>query len=148
MHKHLLIATDGSDLARAAVREGIGLAHALGAKVTALTVTLPFHVFSTDPTMVTDTEESYREDMRRHAEAFLAPVQQEAVKQGVAVETVHRVHEHAWEAILDTARSAGCDLIVMASHGRSGVSALLVGSQTAKVIAHSHVPVLVARPPT
>jgi nucleotide-binding universal stress UspA family protein len=147
MYKHLLIATDGSDLARYALREGIGLAHALGARVTAMTVTLPFHVFSMKPTMVTDTAERYREDMNREAENFLAPAKKEAAAQGVAVETVHRVHEHAWEAIVDTARSAGCDLIVMASHGRSGVGALLVGSQTAKVIAHAHVPVLVARPP-
>jgi nucleotide-binding universal stress UspA family protein len=147
MYKHLLIATDGSDLARCAMREGIGLAHALGARVTAMTVTLPFHVFSTNPTMVTDTEASYRVDMSRQAEGFLAPIKQEATTQGVPVETVHRVHEHAWEAIVETARSKGCDLVVMASHGRSGVGALLVGSQTAKVIAHSNVPVLVARPP-
>lgn len=148
MYKNLLIATDGSDLARCAVREGIGLARALGARVTAITVTLPFHIFSLNTTMVTDTEESYREDMNRQAESFLAPVKQAAAIQGVAVDTVHHVLEHAWEAIVDTARTSGCDLIVMASHGRSGVGALLIGSQTAKVIAHSNVPVLVARPPT
>jgi nucleotide-binding universal stress UspA family protein len=147
MYNHLLIATDGSDLARHAIREGIGLAQSLGARATALMVTLPFHIFSTNPTMVTDTEEVYQEDMRRQAQACLAPAKEAAAQQGVALEGVHRVHEHAWEAILDTARIAGCDLIVMASHGRSGVGALLVGSQTTKVIAHSHLPVLVARPP-
>lgn len=147
MYKHLLIATDGSELAHHAVREGAGLAEALGARITGVTVTLPFHVFTTDPTMVTDTEDSYRDDMRRQAEACLAPVRAEAQKRGLSFEAVHRIEEHAWEAILDVAARSGCDLIVMASHGRSGLGALLVGSQTAKVIANSHVPVLVARPP-
>jgi nucleotide-binding universal stress UspA family protein len=147
MYKHLLIATDGSDLAGYAVTEGLNLAQAIGARATALTVTVPFHIISTDPTMVTDTRDAYDQEMRARAEATLSAVAQEADRRGVSLEKVYHIREHAWEAILDVAKASGCDLIVMASHGRGGLGTLLLGSQTMKVLSESHVPVLVARPP-
>lgn len=147
MYKHLLIATDGSDLASFAVKEGASLAHALGSHVTLLNVTLPFHVVTADPAMITDTEDDYREDMRRRAEQCLAAAASELEQNGVTCDRVHSVEEHPWEAILTTAKSRGCDLIVMASHGRGGLTTFLVGSQVSKVLAHSNIPVLVARPP-
>ena len=147
MYKHILVATDGSELSDHAIRQGAALARALGAKLSAITVTLPFHIFSLNPRTVTDTEPRYSEDMRKRADQYLAEAESEAKKNGLSCTLIQREHEHPWEAILETAKARGCDLIVMASHGRSGLSAVLLGSQTAKVLAHSNIPVLVARPP-
>ncbi len=147
MYKHILIATDGSELSASAVMQGAALAGALGAKLTAVTVTAPFHLVSLDPLMVTDTEESYREDMRKLADQYLAAARAAAEKRGLSCNLIRREHEHPWESIIRTADEEACDLIVMASHGRRGLSAVFMGSQTTKVLTHSGIPVLVTRPP-
>jgi nucleotide-binding universal stress UspA family protein len=143
MYTHILIPTDGSDLSRKAIRHAIALAKAVKAKVTAVTVSIPFHVFSAEPAMVTDTPETHQKRMAPLAAKYL----QEAVAAaaGVNCETVHVEHEHPYQAIIDTAKQRGCDLIVMASHGRRGVSAIVLGSETVKVLTHSAIPVLVYR---
>jgi nucleotide-binding universal stress UspA family protein len=145
MYKHILIPTDGSELADKAVYSGIALAKALDAKVTALTVVLPFHVFTFDTQMIEDTPARYQTRSSNHAAKTLAGVADLAKTANVACDTLHVEHEHPYRAIIDAADARGCDLIVMASHGRRGVSAVLVGSETLKVLTHSKIPVLVHR---
>jgi nucleotide-binding universal stress UspA family protein len=145
LYSNILIPTDGSELAGKAVQHGIALAQGIGAKVIALTVLPPFHVFTTDTQMLEDTPAQYKARMQRHAEKTLGAVADIAQAVGVACETVHVEHEHPYQAIIDTAESKGCDLIVMASHGRHGISAIILGSETVKVLTHSKIPVLVHR---
>jgi nucleotide-binding universal stress UspA family protein len=121
------------------------LAKKIGAKATALTVVPPFRIFTTTPQMIEDTLAQYGADMRKHAEQTLDTVARAAQAAGVACELIHVEHEHPYQAIIDTAGSKGCDLIVMASHGRHGISAILLGSETVKVLTHSKIPVLVYR---
>ena len=145
MYKHILIPTDGSDLSGAAVRQGIALAKALGARVTALTVSSPFHAVAVDPVMVTDTPEQYRKDSEAAAQRYLGVATAAAGAANVPCDWLHVIDDHPYQAIIETARDKGCDLIFMASHGRKGVSALLLGSETTKVLTHSKIPVLVCR---
>jgi nucleotide-binding universal stress UspA family protein len=145
MYTNILIPTDGSELAGKAVQHGIALAKRIGAKVTVLTVLPPFHVFTTDPQMIEDTPALYKARMQEHAEKILGTVARAAQAAGVTCEMVHVEHEHPYRAIIDTAASKDCDLIVMASHGRHGISAIILGSETVKVLTHSKIPVLVHR---
>jgi len=145
VYKHILIPTDGSPLSETAVRQGIALARAVSARVTALTVSIPFHSISLDPVMVSDTPAQYEKDSQALAEKALGVARGEAAAAGVACETVRLIHEQPYQAIIDTARSRGCDLIFMASHGRRGMAALMLGSETNKVLTHSKIPVLVSR---
>ena len=143
MYTNILIPTDGSELAGKAVRHGIALASRLAAKVTAVTVLPPFHTFTTDTQMIEDTPAQYQARMQAHAGKTLGAVADEARKAGVVCETVEVEHEHPYQAIIDTAGAKGCDLIVMASHGRRGIAAIVLGSETVKVLTHSKIPVLV-----
>ena len=145
MYTSILIPTDGSELSRKAVDHGIALAKRLDAKVTTLTVLPPFHTFTTDTQMIEDTPAQYKARMQKHAEKTLGAVAGVAQAAGVACEMVQIEHEHPYQAIIDTAVSKGCDLIVMASHGRHGIFALVLGSETVKVLTHSKIPVLVHR---
>ena len=144
MYTDILIPTDGSELAGKAVDSGIALAKRLGAKVTVLTVSPPFRRFTTDRQSLEDASGQYAR-MRKHAENILGAVAQTAQAAGVACEMVQVEHQHPYQAIIDTAVSKGCDLIVMASHGRHGISALVLGSETVKVLTHCKIPVLVHR---
>jgi len=145
MYSKILIPTDGSDLASKAVEHGIALAKQIDAKTTVLTVLLPFHTFTTNTQMIEDTPVRYKMRVQEHAETVLGAAASAAQAAGVACETVQVEHEHPFRAIIDTATSRGCDLIVMASHGRHGISALVLGSETFKVLTHCKVPVLVHR---
>ena len=130
-----------------AIRQGIAFARAIRAKVTALAVSPSFHLFEVDPIMVgyTPLPEQYARDSEARAEKYLAVARVEAGIAGVPCETVHATQDHVYEAIIDTACKKGCDLIFMASHGRKGISALVLGSETYKVLSHSKIPVLVCR---
>ena len=145
MYANILIPTDGSELAGKAVQHGIALANRIGAKITVLTVLPPFHILTTDAQMIEDTPAQYEARMQEHAKKTLGAVAQAAQAASVACETVHVEHEHPYRAIIDAAASKGCDLIVMASHGRHGISAIVLGSETVKVLTHSKIPVLVHR---
>ncbi len=145
MFKHLLIPTDGSDLSRKAVLYGVQLARESGAKVTALTLTEPYRVASMDAVLVSVGEDEYEDESRRVAEQALEQVKIAADAAGVPCDTISEVHDQPYRAIIDAAHAKGCDLIVMASHGRRGMSALLLGSETVKVLTHSTSPVLVYR---
>ena len=145
MFKHILIPTDGSDLSRKAVLYGVQLAKASGAKVTALTVTYPYRAATMDAVLIPVGEEDYEEQSRLLAERAMEQVKMAADAAGVPCETIREVHDQPYRAIIDAAHALNCDLIVMASHGRRGISALLLGSETVKVLTHSTVPVLVYR---
>ena len=146
MHRHILIPTDGSALSQAAVEYGVALAKSVGAKVTILTVSTPFHIFAAEPAIVTDTSEQYAKRTAALAARYLDAAKEIALMAGVRCETLHVEHEHPYLAIIDTAAKQACDLIVMASHGRRGISAVVLGSETNKVLTHSTIPVLIVRP--
>jgi nucleotide-binding universal stress UspA family protein len=145
LFKNILIATDGSDLAAKAVEQGIPFAKEIGAKITAVTVTEPFHLVSVAPSQLEYTPIEYKKHAEAHAKKVLAAVLDAARLAGVACETLHVEHEQVYQAIIDAAEARRCDLIVMASHGRRGVSAVVLGSETVKVLTHSKIPVLVYR---
>ncbi len=143
MYRHILIATDGSELAAKAVAAGLALARELKSKVTAVTATEPWSTMASEPALVFPIEE-YEKAAAENAARLLAGVAAAAKDAGVACETVH-VEDFPAEGIIETAKAKGCDLIVMASHGRRGLSRLLLGSQAARVLTLSPVPVLVCR---
>jgi nucleotide-binding universal stress UspA family protein len=145
LYRKILIPTDGSDLATTAVKHGVKFAKEIGAKVTGVTVTEPFHLLSVKPSQLEYTPAEYKKHSKTHAEQVLHSIAAAADAAGVSCETVHVEHEHPYQAIIDTAASKGCDLILMASHGRRGVAAVVLGSETVKVLTHSKIPVLVYR---
>jgi nucleotide-binding universal stress UspA family protein len=145
MYKNLLIATDGSELADKGVMHGIALAKALGAKVTIVTVSDPWTAYVTGEVGASFPIDEYERAREVSASAILAAAAKRAEASGVACEKRYVKDEYPAEGILETAKNEGSDLIVMASHGRSGVQRLLLGSQANKVVTHSKVPVLVCR---
>ena len=145
MFKHILLPTDGSAGSEAAVRAGVSLAREMGARVTGLHVVPPFHTFTYRPDMIEDTEEQYEKDSEEQARKVLLTIEKQAQECGVPCDTVVVRSDDIHDAIIATARESQCDLIAMASHGRRGVRALLLGSETQKVLTHSLVPVLVYR---
>jgi nucleotide-binding universal stress UspA family protein len=145
MFKHILIPTDGSDLSRKAILYGVQLAKEAGAKVTGLTVAEPYRVATMDTVLIPIDEGDYEEQSRRLSERAMGQVKMAAQAAGVSCETIREIHDQPYRAIIDAAHALGCDLIVMASHGRRGISALLLGSETVKVLTHSTIPVLVYR---
>lgn len=145
MYKSILIPTDGSELSNLALVHGMKLAKAVGANVKAIIVSLPFHALAVDTEMLSDNAASYKEHSAKRVQRTLDAVTKAAKDAGVACETLNLENEEPYRAIIDTAKQRGCDLIVMASHGRRGMSAMLLGSETTKVLTHSTVPVLVVR---
>ena len=145
MHTHILIPTDGSDLSAEAIQYGTALAKAVNARVTGVTVSPSIHVLAIEPDAVADTLESYRQRMATVAAQHLDKVKEAAEAAGVNYEVVHVEHEDPYKAIIEVAKARACDLIVMASHGRRGISAIVLGSETLKVLTHSTIPVLVYR---
>lgn len=145
MYKHLLIATDGSDLSMKAAAQGIELAKALGAKLTAVMVTAPWRSIAVGEVAASVPEDAYERQAHLGAVEMADKVKVLAAASGLACDTAHASHVHAWEAILETAKKKGCDLVVMGSHGRRGIAGFLLGSETVKVLTHSKIPVLVYR---
>ncbi|KQZ87364.1 universal stress protein [Mesorhizobium sp. Root157] len=148
MYKHILIATDGSELARKGLEHGLGFAKPLGAKVTVLTVSEPLRseiARAARQGGIDDPVIRYDQEIDALMKERFAFIEQRSVEHGVAVELVHEIDNSPAEAIGRLAKLKGCDLIVMASHGRRGIGRLLLGSQTAEVVQHSTIPVLVVR---
>ena len=145
MFKHILIPTDGSDLSRKAILYGVQLAKESGAKVTGLTVTEPYQPAGMDTVFIPMDKGDYEEQSRVLSEKAVEQVKIAAQAAVVPCETIREIHDQPYRAIIDAAHALGCDLIVMASHGRRGISALLLGSETVKVLTHSTIPVLVYR---
>ena len=147
MHRHILIPTDGSELSQNAIEYGMALAKAVNAKVTVLTVSVPFQTFMVETGMISDTPEDYRKRTVTLAANHLNAAKEAALAAGVVCETVQLEHDQPYLAIIETAAQKSCDLIIMASHGRHGISAVVLGSETVKVLTHSAIPVLVVRAP-
>jgi nucleotide-binding universal stress UspA family protein len=142
MFKHILVATDGSPLSSRAVRTGIRLAQALGAKMTGLYVAFaylpPYYLPVVSPRVL-------KRISAEQAKKALGPLLAQARAARVPCATRTALAGEPWRAILHTARAARCDAIVMASHGRSGIGGLILGSETTRVLAAARVPVLVVR---
>ncbi|QRG07804.1 universal stress protein [Xanthobacter dioxanivorans] len=145
MYKNILVATDGSALSDLAVSHAVQLAAALQARLTVMTASEPFHLLTTEADQLADTQEEYRRNAQVRADRVLDKAAEAAAVAGVEAARVHVEGNHAFEGIIATAEQERCDLIVMASHGRRGLSAVVLGSETTKVLTHSSIPVLVVR---
>jgi nucleotide-binding universal stress UspA family protein len=144
MFKRILLPTDGSDITQKAVQSAIGLARAVGAQIYTVSVKEPFP-YSTISEMQPSLPQEFFEVQERTATKRVKDVVDACTAAGVPCEAHTLEALHPWEAIIDHASSRDCDLIVMASHGRRGVTALLLGSETTRVLTHSKIPVLVVR---
>jgi nucleotide-binding universal stress UspA family protein len=145
MYRRILLPTDGTEFCERAIRHGIDLAKLLQAKVVGLTVTLPLHSAMPRSLIPKNLAGIIHSETVKLADEKLATIEKLAQAAGVQVETVRKSNDHPWKAIVHTAKEKKCDLIVMASHGRRGVSAVVLGSETQKVLTHSNIPVLVVR---
>jgi len=145
MLDHILIPTDGTELSARAARFAVQLAKKMAAKVTAVTVTTPADAMIFGEVRIIRNAEEYEERMSASARAMLDTIGTLAAEASVPCEKVHVRSELPWHGILEAAKSRNADLIVMASHGRRGLSAMVIGSETQKVVNHSHVPVTIYR---
>ena len=149
MYSHVLIATDGSELATRGLEQGLALAQKIDGKVTILNVTEMFPAYAAwgeySGVAVAPAIEAHQAMGKELAQKILAAAAARAAELNVECDTVHAVEIRPAEAIVETAKERGCDLIVMASHGRRGLDQLFLGSQTIEVLTHSTVPVLVVR---
>jgi nucleotide-binding universal stress UspA family protein len=144
MYKRILFPTDGSDITAKALQSALSLARLCGAELYALAVKEPFP-YSAISEMQPVPPQEFFDAQERVAAARIKEVSDAAAAAGVVCHGYTVEALHAWEAILDHGKAKDCDLVVMASHGRRGVSALLLGSETQKVLTHSTLPVLVVR---
>jgi nucleotide-binding universal stress UspA family protein len=146
MFKNILIPTDGSEQSQHAVRTGVELAKLHHGRITGIHVIPDYHLLiayegAFDPI----TEERIEEEARARADSYLAFIRKTAEEAGVPCDTVCETSDPPYDAILKAADTKSCDLILMTSHGRKGLAAVLLGSETRKVLTHTRVPVLVVR---
>ena len=148
MYKHILLPTDGSKLSAKATKQGVQLAKSIGAKVTAIHVAPEYRAMMDEGFVVPTIaafKKRFEEESAKHSNMLLEGVKSSAQTAGVACDCVSVISNLPYDAIIKQARKAKCDLIMMASHGRKGLSSILLGSETAKVLTHSTIPVLVVR---
>lgn len=148
MFKHILLPTDGSKLSDRAVERGLELAKVLGSRVTAVHVIPEFRMMADESFVLPtspDLKKRYEKEAKARAEKLLQKISARAGTLSVACEPLVVLGDVPFEYIIDAAKKRKCDLIVMASHGRRGLSGLLLGSETSKVLTHSKIPVLVVR---
>jgi nucleotide-binding universal stress UspA family protein len=143
MFKHILLPTDGSSLSHVAIQKGVQLAKAIKAKITGITV-IPEQEYYLYQMQVRVNEETVKQH-KVQANRNLSVIEKAAKDVGVPCDTFCEISDHPYETIVKVAEKRGCDLIMMASHGRRGVGALLIGSETQRVLTHSKIPVLVYR---
>jgi nucleotide-binding universal stress UspA family protein len=146
MFKNILIPTDGSEQSQRAIRTGVELAKLHGSRITGVHVIPDYHLLiayegAFDPV----TEERIEEEAKARADTYLGFMRDAAAEGGVPCSTACETSDHPYDAILRTADTNGCDLILMTSHGRKGLAAVLLGSETRKVLTHAKVPVLIVR---
>ena len=144
MYKSILVPTDGSEITAKAVETAVAMARAFGAKLVTLAVKEPFP-YSAITEMQPIPPQEFFDAQERIAVKHLDQVKAACAAAGVECLAAAVEAAHPWESIIDFGKDQGADLIVMASHGRRGVAALLLGSETQKVLTHSTVPVLVVR---
>lgn len=149
MYKKILMPTDGSTLSQRAIEHGVSLARALGAEVTFMAVTTPFHSVSGEPQMVANMPDSSKDFVHDYlasdADGALSKAKAVSADAGVQCDTACIENDRIYQGIIDTATERGCDLILMASHGHRGLVGVILGSVTQDVLAHSTIPVLVYR---
>jgi len=148
MFKHILLPTDGSKLAARAVVRGLSLAKSLGAKVTLLSVVPEFRMVADESFAVpmgVQFKERYEKEAKVRALKMLTAIRQKAAKSEIQCDITVVASDLPYQQIIAVAKKRKCDLVVMASHGRRGLTGLLLGSETVKVLTHSKVPVLVVR---
>jgi len=147
MYKHILVPTDGSKLSVRAAKQAVKLARALGARITGFHAAPNFRstYYGDGYILRAPSAKAQAEFVQNQARKYLAAIEIEAEVEKVPCEVFHTVSDSPFEAIVDAAKKKKCDLIVMASHGRRGLSALVLGSDTHKVLIHSKIPVLVCR---
>ncbi|MDQ2963446.1 MAG: universal stress protein [Pseudomonadota bacterium] len=147
MYRHILIPTDGSRLSLKAAAHAIGLAKATGARLTGFHASpdYPMPVYADGVVFEPLSRKEYAAQCKKEADRILNTIAVKARAARVRFTGVSAISASPWEAILAAARKQKCDAIVMASHGRSGVAALVLGSETQKVLTQSKLPVLVVR---
>ena len=148
MYNNILIATDGSEIATRGLSHGLELAKALNLPVTVVTTTEPWSAFDIAQEMklqIPNPVEQFEKFAAEASNKILASAKEAAIQLGVSCDCVHIQDQHPADGILEAATSNGCDLIVMASHGRRGVQKILLGSVATQVLANSKVPVLIIR---
>jgi nucleotide-binding universal stress UspA family protein len=145
MFKHLLLPTDGSARSEATIQKAIEFAKGINAKISGFHVVPTFPVAAYPTVMMDDTRREYEAQLKAEAQQYLSVIEKAAKDAGVVSDTAYVMSDHPYSAIIEAAEEKGCDLIVMASHGRRGVKAILLGSETHKVLTHSQIPVLVYR---
>ncbi len=145
MYKHILIATDGSELAQRAVDQGLDIARLMQAKVTVITVTEPWTAAVSGEWAVAFPVEEYEKASEGNASKVLEAVQKKAATLGVPCDGVHVKDQYPAEGIVEEAKVRGCDLIVMSSHGRRGLAKFVLGSQATRVLASTTIALLIAR---
>ncbi len=144
MYQRILIPTDGSEITAKAVQAAIAMAKLCGASLTTICVKEPFPYSAISEMQPVPPQEFY-DAQERIAASRVKAVVDTALAAGVACSGFTVEALHPWEAILDHAKQQNCDLVVMASHGRRGMAALLIGSETSRVLTHSTLPVLVVK---
>ena len=144
MFRSILIPTDGTEITAKAVATAIALARALGAKMSTITVKEPFPYSAISEMQPIPPQEFY-DAQERIAQQRIQEVLEACRNAGIDCDAHTLEALHPWEAIIEHAQRNDCDLVVMASHGRRGVTALLLGSETQKVLTHCKVPILIVR---
>ena len=147
MYKHILLPTDGSNLSARAIREAVAFAKSSGARITGFYAAPNYSIQVYGDFVPSDfiTPQEFAKQTKRMAEQYLGTIRKAAEAAGVRCKTTHVLSDTPWKAIVKGAHDNKCDLIFMASHGRRGLAGLLLGSETAKVLTHTKIPVLVHR---
>lgn len=149
MYKHIMLPVDGSELSRKTEKECIAFAKSIGAKVTAIHVVSHFYLhirpYASPKSVLTKIEKEHEQEASEIARKMISELEARAKAQGIKCDGLVVVGDHPYEEIISNAEKRKCDLIMMASHGHKGLDAVLLGSETVKVLTHSKIPVLVVR---
>lgn len=147
MFKHILIPTDGSTLSKKAITNGVKFAQSAGAKVTGFFAVPPYRPMIYEDFVPANfmSPKQHEEVNAKLAAKHLGVIEKECQDAGVSYQGMYVASEFPAEAIIDAAKAKKCDLVFMSSHGRRGIAGILLGSQTAHVLTHSKIPVLVYR---
>jgi nucleotide-binding universal stress UspA family protein len=146
MYQKILLPTDGSALCDSAAQKGIDFAKFAGASIVAFhAIPATSYLIYTEAGPSDVLAEQFEREARVRGERLVEALKSRAGEAGVSCETLLLTHDHPWEGIIEAANTTACDLIFMASHGRRGLSAMLLGSETARVLTHTKIPVMVYR---
>lgn len=144
MFKHILVPTDGSELSQKAIDGAIDLAQSVGARITAYAC-LPQYPYSPFADVAVEPPDDFHARAEAEAREHLRAVEAAAQQAGVPCDSATSVESAPYIGIIETAEARGCDVILMASHGRRGLGSILIGSETQRVLTHTKIPVIVYR---